>query len=516
MSSFVATWAIAGGIAVLAVAVIGSILLHKRARQLKQDSSSDSSSPSTGDSSLEGAAGTKRSKKDRAESLFAKAFIAASTDASPHCRVTAQAPAAMAHEDGELGLTALEEKAFEMAIAADLADQEAHAEEYAAAEVHADGTPVYPEAGNTEAGATGTGESVASDSDAEAREQAPASGEAGKTDATADGSTAAASSNKDDAKTKEHSESDVVIEASQALNAFDLERTIRQLRRDYWASRWLLGEEACDDLRQALGKARGMVSSCLADTLVFEDVTESFPPGCERLNSVIAAIEEPARPLRALRYTKFIHAAASYRMNPPEDVNPHRAAIRAGRYVSPDPTYGLNRLVSEIEVGLAQARLEIAKVSPTAGTAVSSRLRSGLADATSSLREGEEALGKLENPTQEDIQQIEAHLLRAVWWRRFIDLSVKFLSQKEWAQTSTDRNEWTRLAVLVSRLTHVLVDLNEDSVSRADLIELARAQILIDQGSKADRRDVPVRTAQQVVETCEQLVNKLSTSTDMT
>ena len=104
--------------------------------------------------------------------------------------------------------------------------------------------------------------------------------------------------------------------------------------------------------------------------------------------------------------------------------------------------------------------------------------------------------------------------MRAAWWRRAIDLTGKYLTQRDWAQTSEDAHEWTRLAVLASRLTNVLADLYEDEVERTDLVKLAKAQVLIDQGSKSDRRDVPVRTARKVVQTCDELMVNISKSAD--
>ncbi|MDO5049323.1 MAG: hypothetical protein Q4D87_05505 [Actinomycetaceae bacterium] len=338
----------------------------------------------------------------------------------------------------------------------------------------------------------------------------PALGQSADAESVADSGQPAEAAWPAEAEPTKPADDEVVQEASDALDAFDLEATIRKMRREYWASRWLLGEEACDDLRRALGRARGMAASCLSDTAVQANGDVSFPSGCNRMNSVVAATVEPAQPLRALRITKFTHAVASYRAEQPQDVNPHRAAIRAGRYVSPDPTFGLHRLIAEIELGLAQARLEIAKVSPTAGSGVSSRLRSGLAEATTSLKNATERLAKLEAPTPEDILSIESELLRAVWWRRSIDLTQKYLHQREWAETSNNAHEWTRLAVLASRLANVLTDLYEDEAPREHLVKLAKMQILIDQGGSEDRRDVPVRTARTVVETCDELVVNLT------
>lgn len=422
MNSIVASWAIAGGLAVLAVAVIGSILLHRRSKQLREESAARPTPPSAAGSADESVKSNDSARLD------------------------------------------------DVAVNEGVAEREGAADGEAATEPENSDTAEHDGVADLEGVVDGV--------------------------STVD------------------PEDEVVQEASDALDAFDLEKTIREMRREYWASRWLLGEEACDDLRQALGKARGIAASCLADTAVQQDGTVSFPPGCFRMNSIIAATMEPAQPLRSLRLTKFSHAIASYRADAPEDINPHRAAVTAGRYVSPDPTYGLHRLASELEAGLSQARLEIAKVSPTAGSAVSSRLRSGLADATSHLRQANEQLAQIETPTQADVLATEKKLLRAAWWRRAIDLTGKYLTQRDWAQTSEDAHEWTSLAVLASRLTNVLADLYEDEVERTDLVKLAKAQVLIDQGSKSDRRDVPVRTARKVVQTCDELMVNISKSAD--
>lgn len=458
MNSIVASWAIAGGLAVLAVAVIGSILLHRRSNQLREESDAASRQP--------GSSPSETSTSPSSGAPSSSSATPSSSDAVPSI------------PEGEPG--------------------------------ESDGTaPTTTDSSNE-----------AADEEAEGDSSDPASGTAtDQSDArgkfAGDGSVSTDSDDQEPADTpSEPAEDEVVQEASDALDAFDLESTIREMRREYWASRWLLGEEACDDLRQALGKARGIAASCLSDTTVQQDGTVSFPPGCSRMNSIIAATQEPAQPLRALRLTKFTHAITSCRAEPPADINPHRAAVHAGRYVSPDPTYGLHRLAAELEAGLSQARLEIAKVSPTAGSTISSRLRSGLADATTHLRKANERLAEVESPSQSDILEIERDLLRAAWWRRSIDLTEKYLNQRDWALTSEDAHEWTRLAVLASRLTNVLVDLHEDEVERTDLVKLAKAQVLIDQGSKQDRRDVPVRTARKVVETCDELMVNISKSAD--
>lgn len=439
MNSIVASWAIAGGLAVLAVAVIGSILLHRRSNQLREESDAASRQPGSSPSNA----------------TPPPSNAVSPSNAVPSSSIPEGEPG---ESDGTAPATT------------DSIDEVAN-----------------QDTGNTEP----------------ALEDAP-SDPVSEPDTDEDPADAQS----------EPAEDEVVQEAADALDAFDLESTIREMRREYWASRWLLGEEACDDLRHALGKARGIAASCLSDTAVQKDGTVSFPPGCSRMNSIVAATQEPAQPLRALRLTKFTHAIASYRAEPPADINPHRAAVHAGRYVSPDPTYGLHRLAAELEAGLSQARLEIAKVSPTAGSTISSRLRSGLADATTHLRKANERLAEVESPSQADILEIERDLLRAAWWRRSIDLTEKYLNQRDWALTSEDAHEWTRLAVLASRLTNVLVDLHEGEVERTDLVKLAKAQVLIDQGSKQDRRDVPVRTARKVVETCDELMVNISKSAD--
>ncbi|MDO5034622.1 MAG: hypothetical protein Q4E01_04455 [Actinomycetaceae bacterium] len=304
-------------------------------------------------------------------------------------------------------------------------------------------------------------------------------------------------------------ESQVLVEASTPLDAFDLDAAIRDMRREYWASRWMLGEDACADLRFGLGHARGLASTSLTNTTLDEDGNPSFPAGFTRMNAAISTLEELAYPLRMLRAKRYAHAVDAMRMEAPADINPHRAAIKAGRYVSPDPTFGLARLAAELDAGLGNARLEVAKVSPTAGSTVSARLRAGLADANSQLTSALADLDRLEEPTTERLLRIESKLLRGVWWRRAIDLTGKYLQAREWAQTSQDSAEWTRLAVLSTRLTQVLIDLHE-SVDKKDIIKLAGCLVLLDPGPNKMREDLPVTVAREITSTCEQIALNVS------
>lgn len=296
---------------------------------------------------------------------------------------------------------------------------------------------------------------------------------------------------------------EVLSPAADPLNAFDLDGAIREMRREYWASRWMFGEDACADLRFELGRARALAASCLADATVVEGKAE-LPAGCSRMNAAVSALREPAEPLRSLRANKYTHALAVFRAEDPVSVNPHRAAVRAGRYVSPDPTFGLARLASEIEEGLATARLEVARVSPTAGSEFSARMRAGLAQAQKIVSKSVKALALLQEPTATDLFQIEADLLRAAWIRRAIDLTSKYLPAKEWARASGSEAEWTRLAVLSTRIAEILMDLRK-SVEAEDLAKLAGCFVLLDAGPQNEQPTLPVRTCEQITRTCEQI-----------
>lgn len=301
---------------------------------------------------------------------------------------------------------------------------------------------------------------------------------------------------------------EVLSPAADPLNAFDLYGAIREMRREYWASRWMFGEDACADLRFELGRARALAASCLADATVVEGKAK-LPAGCTRMNAAVSAVREPAEPLRSLRANKYAHALAAYRAEDPASVNPHRAAVRAGRYVSPDPTFGLARLASEIEEGLATSRLEVARVSPTAGSEVSARMRAGLAQAQKIVSKSVKTLALLQEPTATDLFQIEADLLRAVWIRRAIDLTSKYLPAKEWARVSGSEVEWTRLAVLSTRLAEILIDLRQN-VEAEDLAMLAGCLVLLDPGPQDERPTLPVRTCEQITRTCEQIALTVS------
>ncbi|WP_156824411.1 hypothetical protein [Gleimia europaea] len=301
----------------------------------------------------------------------------------------------------------------------------------------------------------------------------------------------------------EEDANEVLTPAADPLSAFDLDGAIRQMRREYWASRWMFGEDACADLRFALGRARALAAPCLADVTVVEGKAE-LPTGCTRMNAAVLALKEPATPLRTLRANKYAHALAAYRTDEPATVNPHRASVRAGRYVSPDPTYGLARLASEIKEGLAVARLEVAKVSPTAGSEVSARMRAGLAHAQKLVSESVQALSALQNPSATDLLQIEAELLQAVWIRRAIDLTGKYLPAKEWARVAGNDEEWTRLAILSTRLAEVLIDLR-GNVEVENLKKLAGCLVLLEAGPQNERPILPARTCEQITKTCEQI-----------
>ena len=113
-------------------------------------------------------------------------------------------------------------------------------------------------------------------------------------------------------------------------------------------------------------------------------------------------------------------------------------------------------------------------------------------------------LALLQEPTATDLFQIEADLLRAVWIRRAIDLTSKYLPAKEWARVSGSEVEWTRLAVLSTRLAEILIDLRQN-VEAEDLAMLAGCLVLLDPGPQGERPTLPVRTCEQITRTCEQI-----------
>ncbi|MDO5728808.1 MAG: hypothetical protein Q4P71_04205 [Actinomycetaceae bacterium] len=302
---------------------------------------------------------------------------------------------------------------------------------------------------------------------------------------------------------------DVIIEASPPKNAFDLDSVTRSISQELWVSRWMLGEDACAELNAELDCVTAMTQSCLSETTVENGSDVHCPPDCQRLNSVIARLEEAARPLRSLRLTKYQHALAAMRADQPEDINPDRAAIRTNHEVSPDPTYGLHRLLSETRYGLDGARLEIARVSPTAGSTTSRRLRGGLTQATSTLRSVEERLKTLVatpsyTPTPDELLGLERSIAQAVWWRRFIEHTVSYLTAREWALTTTDRDEWSELADSALLLANLIVDLERDTVAVKTLTELGRSHVL------ASGTHTPYRTYRSIVETADDAIAELT------
>ena len=93
-------------------------------------------------------------------------------------------------------------------------------------------------------------------------------------------------------------------------------------------------------------------------------------------------------------------------------------------------------------------------------------MRAGLAQAQKIVSKSVKTLALLQEPTATDLFQIEADLLRAVWIRRAIDLTSKYLPAKEWARVSGSEVEWTRLAVLSLSLIHISEPTRRHHVSR--------------------------------------------------
>lgn len=315
----------------------------------------------------------------------------------------------------------------------------------------------------------------------------------------------------DDPATNDPNE--VLIAPSSPKDAFELDSITRSITRELWVSQWMLGEDACADLAAALERVRAITQSCLSDTTVENGAVAHCPPDCQRLNSTIAALEEAARPLRSLRVTKYQHALAAMRTETPQDINPHRAAIRNDHEVSPDPTFGLHRLVSETRYGLDGARLEIARVSPTAGSTTSRRLRNGLSQASGTLRAADERLKSLVasanyTPTTDELIGLERSITEAVWWRRFIENTVSYLTAREWALTSSDPDEWGSLARSALELADLIVDLERQTVPVQTLADLGRCHVL------AGGERTPQRTYRSIVETADTAIEQLTTSED--
>lgn len=304
----------------------------------------------------------------------------------------------------------------------------------------------------------------------------------------------------------------VLVEASEPRNVFDLDFTVRSLRLELWASRWMLGDDACAELSEALETAHARTASCLSDTIVEGETLTHCPPDCARLNSTIADVEAVARPLRSLRATKYQHALAAVRAHTDIDVNPHRAAIRAEHAVSPDPTHGLHRLVSEVSYGLEDARLSLARVAPTAGSAQSQQLRHALTCATEAVNSVNDQLRSLtvtpdhtaaSSATSDQLLALENTACHAVWWRNFIDTTVTYLTAREWAHTSDDRHEWRGVAILALARASMIIDLFPRDIPAQFLTRLGRYRVLVDADAAS------ITTYRSIVEDAQAVVDLL-------
>ncbi|MDO5719745.1 MAG: hypothetical protein Q4P05_03340 [Actinomycetaceae bacterium] len=299
----------------------------------------------------------------------------------------------------------------------------------------------------------------------------------------------------------------VLIEASQPRDVFDLDYTVRSLRLELWASRWMLGDDACAKLADALTSASARVTSCLCDTVAEGDNGTHLPPDCARLNAVIAQLEEIAQPLRSLRATKYQHALVAVSSESDVEVFPHPTNLQIDPEIYHPPTYGLHRLVHEVSDGLENARLDIARVAPTAGSAHSRQLRYALAQATAAVNSVIDRLRTLTDTSghavalREEFLALEKTVCRAVWWRHFIEISVTLLTAREWALTCDDRSHWHEVAALALARAGVVIDLFPTDVPARYLRQLGRWNVIVeaDATSSATYRSI-AEGAQSVID----------------
>lgn len=305
----------------------------------------------------------------------------------------------------------------------------------------------------------------------------------------------------------------VLVPAAPARTPQQLAAAIRAGRREYWADRWILGEDACEQLRSQLRLSQVQWASTVVDP----------DPKSAAVGGFIDELQRVCAPLAQLRLTRYQASLKAWDGEDETAVNPHRAAVCAGRYVSPDPTFGLHRLTAEVGLGLALARLDIARLTASLGSQTGAQLRELLGRATAGYRgvqadlfgpfEGGVSVGVSSQWTAGPgglagaLQRWEEALLYGVWVRRYVQLLARQPRELEWAQASADAALWARLARRAVRLAFIRYDLaaweQPLEVEAAHRSELARAVLLLDAHDSA-RAPLQTSTAQRIVAACEE------------
>ncbi|MDT3768018.1 hypothetical protein QS713_08110 [Gleimia hominis] len=326
---------------------------------------------------------------------------------------------------------------------------------------------------------------------------------------------------KSETGTGESAEAAVIAPARAQPTVEEFESVLRDAWQELWLSRWVLGRRACADLENAIKNARALLATLSLDT--------AHSP---LLSSTVEALEHAEEPLRNLRLAQWQRGLAPTQWR---RTNPHRVAITTGRYVSPDPSDGLARLASETYYGLEQARFDIARITPIAGSQTAAILRSLLTRAREQLEKaqheqlervqqeqvGQTQVGQAQeqraprteqepasaqepaaaqepagNTTgtpqslgMQDLLAAEKHLVNAAWARRAIRLSANYVRARADVNTWADPNhanvepeQWFKYARIGIRMVNVLCDCayiyTPFHASASTRKNLGRAQIL--------------------------------------
>lgn len=288
---------------------------------------------------------------------------------------------------------------------------------------------------------------------------------------------------------------DTVLVKATPLTSEDVARCLAQARADLWASRWLLGNQVCEDMETAIAQAQQALDSEYLATP--QPARAAFG-----LRPYLAEVERTGEALNPLRRASFA-AAANGELGTSESADGQDL-----EKVSVNPAGGLAQLAQEVRDGLQQARLEVARLAPTAGSTISTQLRNWLSQANiAAVTVSREIAAPGPAPlSARHLQELEAKLLGAIWRRRLIALVAQYRRAHDWAQTTTDARTWFELAQLATEITGVQADLllREATISEDDLATLARVRTLT-AGREGAEQVAHQRTSAAAVSQCEDL-----------
>ncbi len=288
---------------------------------------------------------------------------------------------------------------------------------------------------------------------------------------------------------------DTVLVKATPLTSEDVARSLAQARADLWASRWLLGNQVCEDMETAIAQAQQALDSGYL-------ATGQPARAALGLRPYLAEVERTGEALNPLRRASFA-AAANAELGTSESADGQDL-----EKVSVNPAGGLAQLAQEVRDGLQQARLEVARLAPTAGSTISTQLRNWLSQANiAAVTVSREIAAPGPAPlSARHLQELEAKLLGAIWRRRLIALVAQYRRAHDWAQTTTDARTWFELAQLATEITGLQADLllREATISEDDLATLARVRTLTATSEGAEQL-AHQRTSAAVVRQCEDL-----------